>query len=106
MTPRQRPGAGVEAPAAPSQRRTPKIQRWIDLLAALLRHHYGLTVERLVDEVPAYAAATSADARARMFERDKAELRALGVPIATKPIDDGESALYTCCVPVTSTCPT
>ncbi len=77
-----------------SQRATPKIQRWIDILAALLRHRFGLTMEQLVDEVPAYSAAPADGARARMFERDKKELRGLGVPIETVSVDDGESARY------------
>lgn len=77
-----------------SQRATPKIQRWIDILAALLRHRFGLTMEQLVEEVPAYASAAADSARARMFERDKKELRGLGVPIETVSVDDGESARY------------
>ena len=43
-----------------------KIQRWIDLLAALLRRHYGATFEQLRDDVPAYAAAT--DFRLYLFD--------------------------------------
>ncbi|MHB1225140.1 MAG: helix-turn-helix transcriptional regulator [Gemmatimonadaceae bacterium] len=89
-----RPPASTSAPARRSQRATPKVQRWIDILAALLRHHFGLTLEQLVREVPAYAATSAGDARARMFERDKKELRALGVPIVTSGTDDGESARY------------
>lgn len=77
-----------------SQRATPKIQRWIDILAALLRHRFGLTLEQLVEEVPAYGAAAADEARARMFERDKKELRGLGVPIETVSVDDVESARY------------
>ena len=32
----------------------PKIQRWIDILAALLAHRYPVTLEELIAGVPAY----------------------------------------------------
>jgi hypothetical protein len=40
----------------------PKLQRWIDLLAALLRHHFPVSFEQLVREVPAYGVDQSDDA--------------------------------------------
>jgi proteasome accessory factor B len=58
-----------------------KLQRWIDLIAALLSHHYGVAFEVLRECVPGYRAARSQAALERMFERDKEELRALGFPI-------------------------
>lgn len=76
--------------AKPPRRRevSPKIQRWIDLLAALLRRKYPATFEELAGEVPSYAnPAQARDARARMFERDKDELRAFGVPIESVELD-------------------
>lgn len=81
-------------------RRTPadaKLQRWIDLLAALLTHRYGLTVEQLLREVPAYAASartTSEASLLRMFERDKDELRASGIPIELRHNSEGEELGY------------
>ncbi len=74
----------------------PKIQRWIDLLAALLARRYPATFEDLIRDVPAYTASDqSDDARRRMFERDKDELRAFGVPIETvPPPDEGEAPGY------------
>jgi proteasome accessory factor B len=72
----------------------PKIQRWIDLLAALLRHHYPVTFEQLIREVPAYAAEQRDESRRRTFERDKDELRRFGVPIETVPSADGELQAY------------
>lgn len=72
-----------------------KLQRWMDLLAALLGHHYPITLEDLVREVPGYARPGLSKATLRRaFERDKAELRALGMPIETITLDDGESAAY------------
>lgn len=74
---------------------TSKLQRWTDLLASLLRRHYAATFEQLAKDVPAYANENQADsARMRMFERDKDELRALGIAIETVPFDEGESTGY------------
>ncbi|MDQ3136686.1 MAG: WYL domain-containing protein [Gemmatimonadota bacterium] len=72
----------------------PKLQRWIDLLAALLRHHFPVAFEQLIREVPAYGGDQSDDARRRMFERDKDELRGFGIPIETVPSDEGEIVGY------------
>ena len=104
------PRASAPAPAdAPPPRRpqraTPKLQRWVDLLAALLVHHYGIPFERLVEEVPAYAeslggrpldALTRAERAAldKKFERDKEDLRGFGVPLETIPGPDGEKPRY------------
>jgi proteasome accessory factor B len=74
--------------------KSPKIQRWIDLLAALLRHHYPVAFEQLIREVPAYAAEQKEESRRRTFERDKDELRRFGVPIETVPAGDGEPQGY------------
>lgn len=66
-----------------------KIQRWFDLLAALLRRNYPVAFEDLIRDVPAYQdPGQSFDARRRMFERDKDELRAFGIPILTRDIGD------------------
>lgn len=59
---------------------SPKLQRWIDLMAALLDRRYGLSLAELRIEVPGYRAGRPESVR-RTFERDKDELRRLGVPI-------------------------
>ena len=75
--------------------KTPKLQRWLDLLAALLRRHYPVTFEELIPDVPDYAApGQKPESRRRTFERDKDELRAFGVPIETMPARDGEVMTY------------
>jgi proteasome accessory factor B len=75
--------------------KTPKLQRWLDLLAALLRHHYPVTFEQLITEVPAYAArGQKEESRRRTFERDKDELRGFGVPIETVPDAEGDVQGY------------
>jgi proteasome accessory factor B len=72
-----------------------KLQRWIDLIAALLRAHYGETLEDLKTLVPGYGRAKDATV-ARMFERDKDELRSLGIPIEAteEETDEGTTARY------------
>jgi predicted DNA-binding transcriptional regulator YafY len=71
---------------------TPKLQRWMDLLAALLRRHYPVTFDDLRREVPAYSGGTPDTVR-RMFERDKDDLRSFGVPIETV-MEDGDVKGY------------
>ena len=46
-----------------------KLQRWIDLLAALLRHHFGATFAELKKVVPAYGQGKDATTIARKFLR-------------------------------------
>jgi len=70
-----------------------KIQRWVDLLAALLAHRMPLTFEQIAKDVPGYAGKAKA-ARKRMFERDKLELRAFGVPIQTQGEEGSEDVAY------------
>ena len=74
----------------------PKVQRWIDLLAALLSRRRPATFDELIAEVPAYATGgQSHDTRRRMFERDKDELRAYGIPIETvDPTDEVDAQGY------------
>jgi len=73
-----------------------KTQRWIDLIAALLSNRLPTPFERLAGEVPAYMADGSVQAGKpsasvkRMFERDKKELHAFGIPIE-RIGDDGDS---------------
>ena len=67
-----------------------KTQRWLDLIAFLVKRRFPVAVEDIMEGVPAYAAKWRTEeetARAtvrRMFERDKDELRAAGIPLATK----------------------
>lgn len=66
-----------------------KLQRWLDLIAYLVGRRYPVSVEQIMEAVPAYAEKWRTEdekARAtarRTFERDKDELRALGIPIET-----------------------
>lgn len=77
-----------------------KAQRWVDLIAALLARRSHVTFEELARDVPAYLTDGSVHAGRpsatlkRMFERDKKELRALGVPIATDGAEGDPEAKY------------
>ncbi len=66
-----------------------KLQRWIDLLAALLGRQRAITFEEIAREVPAYNGKERATAK-RQFERDKRDLKAFGVPIESEG-EDGDT---------------
>ncbi|MEJ7811444.1 MAG: WYL domain-containing protein [Gemmatimonadaceae bacterium] len=75
-------------------RSAPKVQRWIDLLAALLSRRFPAAFDDLARDVPAYRSGQKKGALSRMFERDKDELRAFGVPIESVPMAEGEQTGY------------
>lgn len=60
-----------------------KVERLMNLVIALLSSHGFLTAERIRRNIAGYADCPSDEAFARMFERDKAELRDLGIPLET-----------------------
>jgi len=75
--------------------KSPKIQRWIDLLATLLAHRYPVTLDEIIAGVPAYQTGNQKkETRRRMFERDKDELRRFGILIRTVPDRDGGTDGY------------
>lgn len=68
--------------------RISKLQRWLDLIAHLVGRRLPVPRSELMERVPAYArrwegAESDRAAARRMFERDKDELRELGIPIET-----------------------
>ncbi|HEX6051711.1 MAG TPA: WYL domain-containing protein [Gemmatimonadaceae bacterium] len=72
-----------------------KLQRWVDLLAALLIRHRHATFEELAKDVPGYDLAHGQrESVLRTFERDKDELRRFGVPIDTVRDGQGEPLGY------------
>lgn len=83
-----------------TSRTTQKVQRWIDLLTTLLSHNFPLTFLELARGVPQYLSDGSVDAAEpsptlkRMFERDKLELRNMGVPIETIGEEGEEDIRY------------
>jgi predicted DNA-binding transcriptional regulator YafY len=66
-----------------------KLQRWLDLIAYLVGRRQPVSVDEVLEHVPAYASPLeiddprTLDATRKMFERDKSELRAFGIPIET-----------------------
>lgn len=62
---------------------TARAERLVNLVLALLSTRQFLTAERIRGIVPGYADAASDEAYFRMFERDKTELRELGIPLET-----------------------
>lgn len=72
-----------------------RTQRWLDLLSYLLGRRVPVPVEQIMEELPAYAEkwvdgdATSRATARRTFERDKDDLRRLGVPLEPVPYTVG-----------------
>jgi predicted DNA-binding transcriptional regulator YafY len=71
---------------APSKPRPSRTQRLLDLIAYLSSRRFPVPVEAIMSDVPGYALEPDADRKARetvrrRFERDKADLRDLGVPL-------------------------
>ncbi|MET8655193.1 helix-turn-helix transcriptional regulator [Nocardia aurea] len=58
-----------------------KVERLMNLVIALLSTRQFLTAERIRDSVAGYEESASDEAFSRMFERDKNELRDLGIPL-------------------------
>ncbi len=69
--------------------RITKVQRWLDLIAYLVGRRLPVAVEELMERLPAYARDwvegddTARASVRRKFERDKDELRELGIPLET-----------------------
>ncbi|ETW25897.1 helix-turn-helix transcriptional regulator [Mycobacterium gastri] len=60
---------------------TSKVERLVNLVIALLSTRGYITAEKIRATVAGYADSPTADAFSRMFERDKNELRDLGIPL-------------------------
>ncbi len=64
-----------------------KTERLLNLIICLLWTRRPLSKARIRSSVPQYQDTASAEAFDRMFERDKDELRELGIPLVTSVID-------------------
>src|SRR6266545_2090087 len=62
-----------------------KVERLVNLVALLLDTRRPLTLDQVAELVPGYQA--TGESLRRMFERDKEELRGLGVPFERGPVD-------------------
>lgn len=70
-----------------------KVERLMNLVIALLSTRGYISAEKIRSSVAGYADSPSAEAFSRMFERDKNELRDLGIPLETgrlSTFDPGE----------------
>jgi proteasome accessory factor B len=65
-----------------------KLERLLDLLVTLLETERPLRAEEIRDRVPGYPEAD--ESFHRQFERDKDDLRELGVPVSLEPIPGAE----------------
>lgn len=98
------PDDEMEAPRPPA-RGNAKLQRWVDLVAALLSRSVPATFADLARDVPEYARKlaevdrepdkakrrTTLESLKRAFERDKDELKEFGIPITTHDDGDGNA---------------
>ncbi len=73
-------------PTAPTAAQV-KTERLLNLVMALLATRMPLSKARIRAAVPQYQMTASVEAFDRMFERDKDELRELGIPLVTAVID-------------------
>ena len=64
-----------------------KTERLLNLVICLLYTRQPLSKQRIRAAVPQYGEAASDEAFDRMFERDKDELRDLGIPLRAEAID-------------------
>lgn len=64
----------------------------MNLVIALLSTHGYITAERIRESVAGYADSPSDEAFSRMFERDKNELRDLGIPLETGRVSSFDPA--------------
>lgn len=72
---------------SPASASSEKTERLLNLILALKSARRPVSKQKIRESLPAYAAATSDEAFDRMFERDKDELREMGIPITTTVID-------------------
>lgn len=64
-----------------------KTERLLNLVIALLSARIPFSKEKIRVAVPQYQEAATTEAFERMFERDKDELRELGIPLIVAPVD-------------------
>jgi predicted DNA-binding transcriptional regulator YafY len=74
--------------------RIDRTERLLNLVVCLMSTRFPVSRERIVEMIPGYAQAPSISALERMFERDKDELRTLGIPIETVLDSSGDVEGY------------
>ncbi|MFM7212381.1 MAG: helix-turn-helix transcriptional regulator, partial [Actinomycetota bacterium] len=74
--------------------RTDRTERLLNLVLCLLGARIPVSRAAIREAVPGYGDSASSEAFERMFERDKDELRTMGVPIDTVLSSDGDVEGY------------
>lgn len=64
-----------------------RIERLINLIAALLEAETPMTAEQIRERISGYDSADTHEAFRRAFERDKADLKQMGIPVETRQLD-------------------
>jgi predicted DNA-binding transcriptional regulator YafY len=64
-----------------------RIERLINLIAALLEADTPMTAEQIRERISGYDSSDNHEAFRRAFERDKADLKQMGIPLETRQMD-------------------
>ncbi len=89
----KRRSAPPQGPGAESAK-IAKTERLLNLVAFLLSSRTAVPFSKIKGRVSGYDDEASPEALEKRFDRDKAELRALGVPIVYEPLDDNGDEGY------------
>ena len=86
----ERSDAEGPGPSAPPEggEKIAKTERLLNLVAFLLSSRTAVPFSKIKGRVSGFDDDATAEALEKRFDRDKAELRALGVPIVYEPLDD------------------
>ncbi len=74
--------------------RIERTERLLNLVMCLMASRTGVSRSAIERQIPGYAAAASPAAFERMFERDKDELRSMGIPVDTVTDSGGDVVGY------------
>ena len=80
-------GPVASSPMSTQPNASTKTERLLNLVICLLYTRQPLSKAKIRDAVPQYGTTASDEAFDRMFERDKDELREMGIPLVTEPGD-------------------
>lgn len=74
--------------------RVERTERLLNLVICLMASRIGVSRAEIQRQIPGYSGAPTAGAFERMFERDKDELRSMGIPVETVHDANGEVTGY------------
>ena len=79
--------------------RIDRTERLLNLVICLMATQAAVSRAQIERQIPGYAQAASPGAFERMFERDKDELRDMGVPLVVEPVPAADPPLISTAVP-------